>query len=287
MTLGTFEGSPEQIRLCYDEIVLGKSGGILTNAQKRKARERAGYCLDCQGLPVLLYTVKKGPLRLRKEARTVAGECADGVCFQCFPLKDPSLMLSRKINGKVASKRGNLSVPIVNSRRLDDSFKAPSLRSLKSNTSTTVAESISSCNTHMVPSSLLDLPHSLSLDTDEKSNESTDVMEDLSIYDVVRKRPSEADDEEVIQPVPPPRRTEDLPNLAKEASSDSQSDQEEGTGDEADGIIADLDTILEDLARSNCCPNVFVEIILAALQEHEADEKVQAYCLERLEALER
>jgi hypothetical protein len=86
--------SPLQRKLSYIELTMEDSGKLVNNSKKRELREKYGYCLGCEGLPIQLFKVKKNalnPFRVRKAPRAVAGECAGGVCYACQPQQDPSL----------------------------------------------------------------------------------------------------------------------------------------------------------------------------------------------------
>ena len=92
--------------LAYSEMTMGVNGSVMNIEEKALLRERFGYCKECQGLPALLYNVKKSrmnPLWVTKEARAVAGECAQGVCFICHPGKDPSRKYRRRKQGDIGS----------------------------------------------------------------------------------------------------------------------------------------------------------------------------------------
>jgi hypothetical protein len=104
---GMVQGTKEQQRLAYNEMTVTADGRVLTNSHKRSEREKLGYCQECQGMPILLYHVKKSrmnPLWVTKEPRAVAGECARGICFVCYPDKDPA--------NKGKSRYSNLMSPV-------------------------------------------------------------------------------------------------------------------------------------------------------------------------------
>lgn len=87
------EGTMQQQRLAYNEMTVAGDGRVLTDANKRTERAKLGYCMECQGMPILLYHMKKSrlnPLWVTKEPRAVAGECAGGICFACHPDRDPA-----------------------------------------------------------------------------------------------------------------------------------------------------------------------------------------------------
>mmetsp|Transcript_124811 Transcript_124811/g.186461 ORF Transcript_124811/g.186461 Transcript_124811/m.186461 type:complete len:841 (+) Transcript_124811:30-2552(+) len=91
----TSSGVPERsLRndLAYNEMTMGANGSVMNREEKQSLRARYGYCTECEGLPTLLYVVKKSrlnPLWVTKEPRAVAGECSGGVCFVCYPDQDP------------------------------------------------------------------------------------------------------------------------------------------------------------------------------------------------------
>jgi hypothetical protein len=92
--IGVIYATTLQDKLSYNELTLEDSGSILIDSQKRKLRQKYGYCLECEGLPILLFKKKKNifnPFMIRKEPQAVAGECAGGVCLVCHPDQDPSL----------------------------------------------------------------------------------------------------------------------------------------------------------------------------------------------------
>ena len=95
MTTTTNTGVPErslQNDLAYNEMTMGANGSVMSREEKQSLREKHGFCTECEGLPTLLYAVKKSklnPLWVTKDPRAVAGECAGGVCFICHPDQDP------------------------------------------------------------------------------------------------------------------------------------------------------------------------------------------------------
>ena len=104
------------------------------------------------------------------------------------------------------------------------------------------------------------------------------------------RRPSQVEDDDVSQPLPPKRTDCHVPEEKKGTRNDQQQQQEEEEEDEIDEaiyIIADLDSILHDLAKSQCDSSMLTEIILATVQEHGTNEKVQDFCMKRLKDLER
>lgn len=93
--------TPLQRKLSYIELTMEDSGKLVDNSKKRELRQKHGYCLECEGFPIQLYKVKKkalNPFRIKKQAREVASECADGVCFACQPHRDPSLSPDQRRN---------------------------------------------------------------------------------------------------------------------------------------------------------------------------------------------
>ena len=70
-----------------------------TPDQIARCREKFGFCVDCRGgRPTQLYNISdeiSGPCQKvirehTKEAIDVAGVCTAGVCFVCYPEKDPT-----------------------------------------------------------------------------------------------------------------------------------------------------------------------------------------------------
>jgi hypothetical protein len=114
--------------LAYNEMTMGANGSVMSREEKKSLRKRYGYCIECDGLPTLLYDVKKltlNPLWVTNKPRAVAGECADGICFICHQDKDPGRrhrqMLYTEAQGAGAS-RG--PPPIFGSRQA----KLPTVR---------------------------------------------------------------------------------------------------------------------------------------------------------------
>lgn len=62
----------------------------LTRDEKRLLRAEHGYCLECEGPPVLLYHVKSSWGLVRRKPRSAVGECEGGVCYICYPNSDPT-----------------------------------------------------------------------------------------------------------------------------------------------------------------------------------------------------
>mmetsp|Transcript_19008 Transcript_19008/g.47069 ORF Transcript_19008/g.47069 Transcript_19008/m.47069 type:complete len:121 (-) Transcript_19008:78-440(-) len=93
-TTGLDKTTPLQRKLSYIELTMQDSGTLVDKEEKRELRQKLGYCLECEGLPVKLYMRKQSvlnPFRMKREPLSVTGECADGVCFACYPQRDPSL----------------------------------------------------------------------------------------------------------------------------------------------------------------------------------------------------
>lgn len=127
------QASSMQSMLAYNEMTVSNSGSVLSDEQKRSLREKHGFCVECEGVPIKLYTIKKNklnPVWKSKKSRAVAGECADGVCFVCYPNKNPhqkrrtrKLLLPDAQGGRNGPQHSNLRAqdqqsPIVALRRL-------------------------------------------------------------------------------------------------------------------------------------------------------------------------
>ena len=71
--------------LAYNSMTVDPSGSILSRATKLSERQRLGYCLTCTERPILLYAVRKSRFNpwQSKQARSVPGECENGVCLRC------------------------------------------------------------------------------------------------------------------------------------------------------------------------------------------------------------
>jgi hypothetical protein len=81
------------MELSYNEMTVGANGSVMDRKEKAALREKNGFCVECQGVPVELYRIKKkklNPLFFTKDPVTSAGRCMDGVCFVCHPDKDPN-----------------------------------------------------------------------------------------------------------------------------------------------------------------------------------------------------
>lgn len=88
-----------QINLAYNEMTVGTNGSVLSREEKAEIRFRHGFCKDCEGAPIQLFSIKKSrlnPLWVTKEPRSVPGECAGGVCYVCHPDKDPNRKNGRR-----------------------------------------------------------------------------------------------------------------------------------------------------------------------------------------------
>ena len=73
-------------KLSYNEMTVDPSGSIMSREVKMEWRQKLGYCVTCTERPVLLYTLKRSrlnPLWQSKHARSVAGECENGICLRC------------------------------------------------------------------------------------------------------------------------------------------------------------------------------------------------------------
>lgn len=82
-----------RVSLAYTEMTMGANGSVMSRAEKLELRARNGFCKECEGIPVQLFTIKKSrlnPLWVTREPLNVTGECENGVCFVCHPDKDPS-----------------------------------------------------------------------------------------------------------------------------------------------------------------------------------------------------
>ena len=78
--------------LSYNEMTVGANGSVMDKREKAALRKRHGFCVECMGIPVELYMIKKSrmnPLWVTKEPRDVPGVCLDGVCLVCHPELDP------------------------------------------------------------------------------------------------------------------------------------------------------------------------------------------------------
>ena len=62
-----------------------------TTSDKQSTRTKFGYCLECQGQQVLLYDIKNYWALHRTSARSIDGECSNGICYLCHPEKDPKI----------------------------------------------------------------------------------------------------------------------------------------------------------------------------------------------------
>jgi len=110
--------------LAYNEVSMGSDGQVLTDDKKKKQREKRGYCLECRGPPVLLFTIKKSrmnPLFTTKKPRYVDGLCGNGFCFMCHPEKDPVARNQTKnkfMRGPMSPNPsgGRRSIPVITSQ---------------------------------------------------------------------------------------------------------------------------------------------------------------------------
>jgi hypothetical protein len=94
-------------RLAYNEMTVGQNGSVMRRDEKARFRDRLGYCKECEGVPTLLFKIKKNmfnPLWVTKEPRAVAGECAGGFCFSCHPNRDPNRRARRY--GRLSTQTG-------------------------------------------------------------------------------------------------------------------------------------------------------------------------------------
>ncbi|KAL3944715.1 MAG: hypothetical protein SGBAC_001185 [Bacillariaceae sp.] len=141
--------------LAYNEVSMGSDGQVLTDDKKRKQREKKGYCLECRGPPVMLYTIKKSrmnPLFTTKKPRTVEGQCSNGFCFLCHPEKNPDVKKKNKfMRNKMAPipVGGRRSIPIITSQILNQAQHrspkpSPQVTPLSSPSSRRVSETASS-----------------------------------------------------------------------------------------------------------------------------------------------
>lgn len=104
---GLHRSNSFQLRLAYNEMAVGQNGSIIRRDEKARCRDRFGYCKGCEGVPTLLYMIKKNrlnPLWVTKLPREAAGECAEGVCFVCHPNRDPNRRARRY--GRPCSQTG-------------------------------------------------------------------------------------------------------------------------------------------------------------------------------------
>jgi hypothetical protein len=77
-----------QSKLAYNNLTTKTDGSVIRQQEKALMREHNGDCTECEGPPVLLYTIKRLrtiPLLDSKTPRTIAGECAHGICLVCHP----------------------------------------------------------------------------------------------------------------------------------------------------------------------------------------------------------
>ena len=73
-------------------MTVGANGSVMDKKEKATLRKRHGFCVECIGVPVELYMIKKSrmnPLWVTREPRDVPGVCLDGVCLVCHPELDP------------------------------------------------------------------------------------------------------------------------------------------------------------------------------------------------------
>eukprot|EP00980_Cylindrotheca_fusiformis_P004725 scaffold1004_cov105-Cylindrotheca_fusiformis.AAC.8 len=84
--------SKMQNELAYQNSSNGTSGNgsVMTKDEKKQKRIEHGYCVECEGPPILLYHIEKRGGMLKKKARSARGQCGGGVCFVCHPNSDPS-----------------------------------------------------------------------------------------------------------------------------------------------------------------------------------------------------
>ncbi len=88
-----------QLNLAYNEMSVSANGSVLSREEKSEIRFRHGYCRECEGLPIQLFSIKKSrlnPLWVTKEPRDVPRECAGGICFVCHPDRDPRRKRGRR-----------------------------------------------------------------------------------------------------------------------------------------------------------------------------------------------
>ncbi|CAJ1919718.1 unnamed protein product [Cylindrotheca closterium] len=117
--------------LAYNEVSMGSDGQVLTDDKKKKQREKRGYCLECRGPPIMLYTIKKSrmnPLFTTKKPLFVDGLCGNGFCFLCHPDKDPEKDKTSKnkyMRGKMSPVPigGRRSIPVIGSQTLNQVFQ--------------------------------------------------------------------------------------------------------------------------------------------------------------------
>eukprot|EP00977_Amphora_coffeiformis_P010246 scaffold2383_cov161-Amphora_coffeaeformis.AAC.2 len=96
--------------LSYNEMTVDPSGSIMSREVKLEWRQKLGYCTSCTERPVLLFTFKRSrmnPLWKTKEARSVPGECDNGVCLRCQKEKQQLVQQQQATAAKISAPATN------------------------------------------------------------------------------------------------------------------------------------------------------------------------------------
>jgi len=116
-----------QTNLSYMDFNIARDGSVMTCGQIKEERIRLGYCTDCQGVPIRLYTIGKSkfnPLYAKKHVSNVVGESLNGECLACKPYLDPNYK-KKKLPKKQRSRRKTIdmvtstSTPTSNNQHSD------------------------------------------------------------------------------------------------------------------------------------------------------------------------
>jgi hypothetical protein len=103
----------------------------MSTQMKIDIRKQKGYCLTCPHVPVQLVEIRRSrinPLWISKKPRTKVGECIDGRCLKCCPIKDvdrgirPSISSSPNFHStsaqSLASSISSCSIGSIGSHQL-------------------------------------------------------------------------------------------------------------------------------------------------------------------------
>lgn len=99
-------------KLSYSEMTVDPSGGVMSREVKLEWRQKLGYCTTCDERPVLLFTFKRSrmnPLWKTKEARSVPGECENGVCLRCQKEREQLEQQRRETAARISAPATNNS----------------------------------------------------------------------------------------------------------------------------------------------------------------------------------
>ena len=113
-----FNGRSLPDELAYNEMTVETSGAVMDRKSKMALREKYGFCIDCIGVPVQLYEVKRNKLNPlwppAKTALSTPGKCDGGKCFVCHPELDPDRRARHQRHPRTRDDRRLTSSDIVN-----------------------------------------------------------------------------------------------------------------------------------------------------------------------------